>query len=54
MAEDLHKCEECGQEFLYPPHLHICKDKQTTTLHSPFAGMTWIEECMEKQRRGIS
>lgn len=48
-VEILSRCEECGATFYYSPRYHKCAD-DGPPLANPYAGMSWVEECMTKQR----
>lgn len=47
-TETFNHCENCGLDFFYRPELHECADSRQP-LANPYAGMSWVEECMAKQ-----
>ena len=49
-TEPTNECADCGATFYYAPNLHECPNTSGVTLANPYAGMSWVDECMTKQR----
>jgi hypothetical protein len=49
-------CARCSQSFYYDPKHHRCPGDWEATVTplpaGPYAGMSWVEECMAKQHGG--
>lgn len=53
----MHRCEQCGQEYMYDPKHHKCPGQWEAELEAagvpplanPYADMSWVEEQMSKQ-----
>lgn len=54
----MNHCDRCRLDFEYEPEVHrcpgewetICAEAGVPPLANPYAGMTWVEECIAKQR----
>jgi hypothetical protein len=58
---NVYHCQKCGSDNEYDPNyltaeqmakFHLCPDEkaQRPKLRNPYAGMTWSEECIARQR----
>lgn len=51
----MNHCERCDLDYYYDERHHVCPEVWEAThgrLSNPYAGMTWVEECMAKQAGG--